>query len=227
MVSRTTIVRLISYSIFVTVALALVVLIFYKNPSGFRVSWLISCALMVTLIIVIQNRRTESTGIRVLDSTLIGLILMALIFLGSVALLIDIPVFNYVEPIVIYGCYLGLLLGLALGYFTGKSYTKKQLELLDRSNEFRGVGSAKLEVIVLFVLKGFVLLCFLGVYLDLQALGFGLILFAISGTFALLVGRFFQVRDWEGNTGKIVMMTNKRFYVQYKNLPINYQLLSK
>jgi hypothetical protein len=223
MVSRTTIVRLIGYSIFAAVSLALVTLLFYKNPARFSTSLIIIYFVMFTLIILIQNQRPEGEGTRVFDATLIGLILMAFIFLGSVALLIDIPIFNYVEPTLIYGCYIGLLLGLALGYFAGKSYTKKQLELLDKNNEFRGgVGSTKLEATMLLVLTGFVLLCFLGVYLDLQALGYGLILFAISGTFALFVGRFFKVKDWEGNTGKIVMMTKKRFYIKYKNLPMDH-----
>jgi|WetSurMetagenome_2_1015567.scaffolds.fasta_scaffold534867_1 hypothetical protein len=227
MVSRKTVVRLICYSVFAAVLLALIIFIFYKNSTGFRSSWIISYAVFFTLIIVIQNRRPEGEGTRVFDATLIGLILMTFIFLGSVALLLDIPIFNYVEPTILYGCYISLLLGLALGYFTGKSYTKKQLDLLDKNNEFRGVGSTKLEATTLLALTGFLLLCFLGVYLDLRALGYGLIVFAISGTFTLCVARFFQVRTWEGNTGKIVMMTKKRFYIKYKNLPINYYLLSK
>jgi hypothetical protein len=223
MVSRTTITRIISYSIFAAVSLALIILLFSKSPAGFGSPWIIGYAIFFALILIIQNRRPEGEGTRMFDATLIGLLLMTPIFVGSVAFLIDIPIFNHVEPIVIYGCYIGLLLGLVLGYFAGKSYTKKQLEFLDRSNEFRGVGSTKLETTVLFVSTGFFLLCFLGVYLDLQALGFGLILFAISGGFALFVARFVQVRDWEGSTGKIVMMTNKRFYVKYKNLPWTYQ----
>jgi hypothetical protein len=55
-----------------------------------------------------------------------------------------------------------------------------------------------------------------------MAIGFGLIVFAISGAFALFLTRFIQVRAWEGNTGRIVMMTKKRFYTKYKNLPTNY-----
>lgn len=219
MVSRTTIVRLICYSIFAAVSLALVILMFYKNTAGFRPSWIIGVVITFTLIIVIQNRRPEGEGTRVFDATLIGLILMVFIFLGSVALLIDIPIFNYIEPTLIYGCYIGLILGLILGYFAGKSYTKKQLNLLEKNNEFRGVGSTKLEAITLLVLTVFILLCFLGVYLDLQELGFGLILSAISGTFSFFAARFIQVRAWEYNNGKIVMMTTKRFYVKYKNLP--------
>jgi hypothetical protein len=226
MISRTTIVRLISYSIFTTVSLALLILLFYKNSAGSRTLPfpfpIIGIAIFVALIIILQNRLPEGEGTRVYDATLVGFILIALIFLGSVVLLIDIPIFNYVEPILVYGCYIGLLLGLVLGYFAGKSYTKKQLELLDKNNEFRGVGSNKLEAIMLLELNIFVLLCFLGVYLDSQAIGSGLILFVISGTFALYAARFIQVRAWEYNNGKIVMMTKKRFYIKYKNLPINY-----
>jgi hypothetical protein len=222
MVSRTTIVRLISYSIFATVFLALVILMFYKNTAGFRPSWIISYTVIFALIIVIQNRLPEGEGIRMFDASLVGLLLMTTFLLGSVALLIYIPFFIYVEPIVIYGCYFGLLLGLVIGYFAGKSFTRRQLELLERKNEFRGFGSTKLEVTIIWGLTVFVLLGFLGVYLDLQALGYVLILFAISGTFALFVGRFLQVRAWEGNTGKIVWMTRKRFYVKYKNLPMDY-----
>ena len=220
MISRTTIIRLISYSIFATVSLALVILLFLKDPGSRTFPFpIIGASMAVALIVVIQNRRPEGKGSRVLDATLAGLILMGLIFLGSVALLIDIPIFNYVEPILIYGSYFSLLVGLVFGYLAGKSYTKKQLELLDKNGEFRGVGSTKLEVISLLALTVFVLLCFLGVYLDLQAAASGLILFAISGTFALFVSRFFQVRAWEHNTGKTVLMTNKRFYIKYKNLP--------
>jgi|WetSurMetagenome_2_1015567.scaffolds.fasta_scaffold184622_2 hypothetical protein len=222
MISRTTIVRLINYSIFATVSLALLILFFYKNSAGSRIlpSPIIGIAIFVALIIIMQNRLPEGEGTRVFDATLAGLILMALIFLGSVVLLIDIPIFNYVEPILIYGCYIGLLLGLVLGYFAGTSYTKKQLELLDKNNEFRGVGSNKLEAITLSALTVFILFCFLGVYLDSQALGSGLILFAISGTFLFFAARFIQVRAWEYNNGKTVMMTRKRFYVKYKNLPM-------
>jgi hypothetical protein len=225
MISKTTIIRLISYSIFVTVSLALLILLFYKTLAETRTlpfPIIIGPAIVVALIIIMQNRLPEREGIRVFDATLVGLILIALIFLGSIALLVDIPIFNYVEPSLIYGCYFGLLLGLVLGYFAGKLYTKKQLELLDKNNEFRGVGSTKLEIIPLLVVTVFFVLCFLGVYLDLQALGSGSIIFAISGTFALFVGRFFQVSAWECNTGKIVMMTNKRFYVKYKNLPMDH-----
>ena len=222
MISRTTIVRLIGYSIFATVSLALLILLFYKNSAGSLILPfpIIGAVIAVALIVVIQNRRPEGEGSRVLDGTLVGLILIALIFLGSVALLIDIPIFNYVEPILIYGSYVGLLLGLVLGYFAGKSYTKKQLELFDKNNEFRGVGSNKLEALMLLVLTVYFLLCFLSVYLDSHALGSGLVLFAISGTFALFAARFIQVRAWEHNNGKIVMMTRKRFYIKYKNLPM-------
>ena len=224
MISRTTIVRLIGYSIFATVSLALLILLFYKNSAGSRILPfpIIGAAIVIALIIIMQNRLPEGEGTRVLDATLVGLILIALIFLGSIALLIDIPIFNYVEPILIYGSYVGLLLGLVLGYFAGKLYTKKQLELLDKNNEFRGVGSNKLEVLVLLVLTVYFLLCFLGVYLDSHALGSGLVLFAISGTFALFAARFIQVRAWEHNNGKIVMMTRKRFYIKYKNLPMRH-----
>jgi hypothetical protein len=164
MVSRTTIVRLISYSIFATVFLALVILMFYKNTAGFRPSWIISYTVIFALIIVIQNRLPEGEGIRMFDASFVGLLLMTTFLLGSVALLIYIPFFIYVEPIVIYGCYFGLLLGLVIGYFAGKSYTRRQLELLERKNEFRGFGSTKLEVTILWGLTVFVLLGFLGVY---------------------------------------------------------------
>jgi hypothetical protein len=219
MVSRATILRVASYGIFATVSLALIILLFFKNPAEIGSFWIIYYAMFLALLFVIQNRRSEGKGTRVFDTTLVGLILMALFFLGSVALLIDIPIFNYVEPVVIYGCYIGRLLGLVLGYFAGKFYTKKQLEILNKNNEFRGVGSTKLEATVLLVLTGFVLICFFSVYLDLKASELGLIPFAISGTFALFAARLFQVRDWEYNAGKLLMMTNKRFYVEYKNLP--------
>jgi hypothetical protein len=222
MVSRTTMVRLISYGIFATVSLALVILWFLKSPAGFRSAWIISYAIFFALFIVIQNRLPEGEGIRMFDASFIGLLVMTIFLLGSVALLIHIPFFIYVEPIVIYGCYFGLLLGLVIGYLAGKSYTRSQLELLERKNEFRGFGSSKLEVTILWGLTVFVLLGFLVVYLDLKALGWGLILFIISGTFALFVGRFFQVRAWQGNTGKIVWTTRKRFYIKYKNLPMDY-----
>jgi hypothetical protein len=219
MVSRTTMVRLISYGIFATVSLAFVILWFLKSPAGFRSVWIISYAIFFALFIVIQNRLPEGEGIRLFDASFVGLLLMTIFLLGSVALLIYIPFFIYVEPIVIYGCYFGLLLGLVIGYLAGNSYTRSQLELLERKNEFRGFGSTKLEVTILWGLTVFVLVGFLGVYFDLQALGWGLILFVISGTFYLFVGRFFQVRAWEGNTGRIVWMTRKRFYIKYKNLP--------
>lgn len=224
MISKTTIMRLIGYSIFATVSLALLILLFYKNSAGSRTLPfpIIGIAIVFALIFILQNRLPEGEGTRVFDATFVGLILIALIFLGSVVLLIDIPIFNYVEPILIYGCYFGLLLGLLLGYFAGKSYTKKQLDLLDKNSEFRGFGSNKLEAITLLVLTVFILLLFLGVYLDSQALGSGSILFAISGTLSFFAARFIQVRAWEHNNGEIVMMTRKRFYIKYKNLPMRH-----
>ena len=62
MVSRTTIVRLICYTIFATVSLALVILLFSKSHSGFGSPWIIGYAIFAALIIVIQNRRPEGEG---------------------------------------------------------------------------------------------------------------------------------------------------------------------
>jgi hypothetical protein len=224
MITRTTIAALLGYSVFVAALLAFIFLFFMKNPDRFDPFPIIFTTAIVVSVFVLQNKRPEGVGVSLLDASLIGLLLMSPILLGSVALLIDIPAFNYVEPTLLFSCYLNLLLGFLFGYFVGGAYTKKQLGFLDKNNEFsfRRGASAKLEVLAIWGMNVYVMLLCLGVYLDLMAIGFGLIVFAISGAFALFLTRFIQVRAWEGNTGRIVMMTKKRFYTKYKNLPTNY-----
>jgi hypothetical protein len=61
---------------------------------------------------------------RTFDVMLIGTVLISLLFLGSVFLLIDIPIFNRVDPLTLELAYLGLCLGLVFGLFSGVWYTK-------------------------------------------------------------------------------------------------------
>ena len=55
-------------------------------------------------------------GVRAFDSMLVGFALISLIFVGSIILLIDIPIFNPVIKFSIVITVLGLCLGYPLGY---------------------------------------------------------------------------------------------------------------
>jgi hypothetical protein len=103
-------------------------------------------------------------GTRALDSMLAGLILISLIFAGSVILLIDIPIFNFVSQLSIVIAILGLCLGLSFGLFAGRWYTKEQLRILAKCDEFKGIGSRKIAVALLSGMTIFLVYSFYIIY---------------------------------------------------------------
>lgn len=56
---------------------------------------------------------------RVIDATLVGLALISIIFLGMVFLIVDLPIFNSINPFSIEVAVFGMFLGLALGCLQG------------------------------------------------------------------------------------------------------------
>jgi hypothetical protein len=150
---------------------------------------------------------------RTFEVMLLGTIMITLIFLGSLLLLIDLPIFNRIDPLTLDLAYLGLGLGLAFGFFVGVWYTEEQLKILAIKNEFKGLGSKKITAAVYTALAIFVTFSFFMLYFNAITLFSGYILFIISGTFAIYLVRIFMVNSWEKHEKKIVMQENKKFYV--------------
>ena len=156
-------------------------------------------------------------NIPVHDQSLLGILLITPIFLGSVLLLIDLPIFNPVTPFSLTIAYLGLCLGLVFGLFSIRWYTKEQLKILEKNYEFKDAGSKKLNVAVyggtaIFVVFSFFLLYF-KTSIFAQPLANGLILFVISATFIASIIRMRLIKSWEKQEEKIVMMEWRKFYV--------------
>jgi hypothetical protein len=151
-------------------------------------------------------------GTRALDSMLVGLILISLIFVGSVILLIDIPIFNSVSQLSIVLAVLGLCLGLTFGLFAGRWYTKEQLRILAISNEFKGLGSRKILVALLSGMTLFLIFSSYVLYFKVTALAISLIYFVISATFTMYIARIKLISSWEKKEEKIIFADWKRIY---------------
>lgn|SRR5208283_1539103 len=149
---------------------------------------------------------------RVIDATLIGLALISLIFVGMVFLIVDIPIFNSINPVSIEIADLGMFLGLAFGLFAGNWYTKQQLSILSEKIEFRGLGSKRLYYALFSGLTIFLVYSFFVIFYNEIAFAEGLITFVISATFALYVIRLIVVYSWEKRVRKIMMMEWNKFY---------------
>lgn len=158
-------------------------------------------------------------GTRALDSMLGGLILISLIFVGSVILLIDIPIFNSVSQFSLVIAVLGLFLGLGFGLFAGRWYTKEQLRILEISNEFRGIGSRKIVIALLSGMTIFLVFSFYVLYFKVAILGVGLTFFVISATFAMYIMRMKLISSWEKHERKIIFTDWKRIYALPKSAP--------
>jgi hypothetical protein len=149
---------------------------------------------------------------RVIDATLIGLALISLIFVGMVFLIVDIPIFNSINPVSIEIADLGMFLGLAFGLLAGNWYTKQQLSILSEKIEFRGLGSKRLYYALFSGLAIFLIYSFFVIFYNKIAFAEGLITFVISATFALYVIRLIVVYSWEKRVRKIMMMEWNKFY---------------
>ena len=152
-------------------------------------------------------------GTRAFDASLVGIILITPIFLGSIFLLIDIPIFNPVNQLSIVAAVLGLGLGLVFGLFAGRWYTREQLRILIVNNEFRGLGSKKLNVAVFAGLAIFLFYSFFTLVFDIIVLGNALVLFVISAIFIGFLARMLLIKSWERREERIVLMEWNKFYV--------------
>lgn len=152
-------------------------------------------------------------GIRVFDATLTGLILIFIIFSGMVFLIIDIPIFNYVDPFLLEMTVLALLLGLFFGLVSGYWYTRLQLRVLSDKTEFKGLGSKKAYYAFFSGLAIFLVYSFFVFYYRSAILGNSLAAFVISATFMFFIIRLVLVYSWERSTRKVVMMERNRFYI--------------
>lgn len=149
---------------------------------------------------------------RTFDAMLSSVLIITPIFLVSVFLLIDIPIFNRVNQLSLELAYLGLFLGLVFGLFAGRWYTKTQLRILAINNEFKGLGSKKIGTAVFVGLTMFLVFSFSVLYFRLDALAISLILFVFSATFALGITRIVLVHFWEKREEKIIMQEWNKFY---------------
>lgn len=159
-------------------------------------------------------------GVRAFDSMLAGFALISLIFVGSVILLIDIPIFNPVSQFSLVIAVLGLCLGLAFGLFAGRWYTKEQLRILAVRNEFKGLGSKKIVVALLSGMTIFLVFSFYIVYFKNSVLGVSLTYFVVSSTFTMYIARMKLISSWEKREAKIIFSDWKRFYALPK--PLNH-----
>lgn len=78
---------------------------------------------------------------RVTDMTLVGLILISILFFGSLTLLTLVVTFNFVNPFSLVIVGFSVLFGLAFGIFAGSWFTKDQLNSLIRKGEWLGAES--------------------------------------------------------------------------------------
>jgi hypothetical protein len=152
-------------------------------------------------------------GIRLFDATLIGLVLISLIFVGMVFLIIDIPIFNYVDPFLLEMTLLGLFLGLAFGLVAGYWYTKLQLRVLSEKTEFKGLGNKKAHYALFSGLAVFLIYSFFVFSYRSAILGDILFAFVISATFTGYIIRLVLVSSWEKRTRNVVMMGRNNFYI--------------
>lgn len=150
---------------------------------------------------------------------LAGLILVSLIFVGSVILLIDISIFNPVSQFSLVIVVLGLFIGLVFGLFAGRWYTMEQLRILAISNEFKGIGSRKIVIALLSGMTIFLLFSFYVLYFKVAVLGVSLTYFVVSATFSLYIIRMRLISRWEKHEGKIIFTDWNRIYTLPKSAP--------
>jgi hypothetical protein len=154
----------------------------------------------------------EYVAIRLFDATLIGLILISLIFLGMAFLLIDIPIFNAVNPFLIQMSVLGMFLGLTFGLIGGYWYTKQQLGILSEKVEFKGLGLKKIYYVAFSGLAVFLIYSFFVFYYHSAVLGDSLITFVTSAIFTAYAIRLILVASWEKRSSKTIMMAQNKLY---------------
>ncbi|MGD6807038.1 MAG: hypothetical protein ACQCN4_08780 [Candidatus Bathyarchaeia archaeon] len=144
---------------------------------------------------------------RAFDATLAGLILISLIYLGTVFLIIDIPIFSYVNPVSLTVVVIAMFIGLAFGLFAGRWYTKEQLNLLNQKNEFQGLGTKRIYYAMFSGLAIFLAFAFFTMYYGLMDLANSLVVFTISALFTLFIIRIILISFWEKKNRKIILFS--------------------
>lgn len=156
---------------------------------------------------------------RAFDSALIAVLLITPIFLGSVFLLVDIPIFNPVSPFTLAIAVSGLCLGLLFGLFAGRWFTVEQFRVLAAKGAFKGLGSRRINVAVVAGLAVFLACSFLIVYFKATAWANFLVLFVISATFILSLTRLAMISSWERRERKMIMMEKNKVFAVPQFVP--------
>lgn len=150
---------------------------------------------------------------RTIDAMIVVNILMAPIFLGSVFLLTELPIFYNIKLLTLQLAYLSMPSGLVFGLIAGIWYTKEQLKILEKNNEFKRNGFNKINIVILTGFAVFLFLFFIIIYFELQQLvGPGLFIFVVSGTFSLAIVRIILINSWQKKQRSIIMQDSKKFY---------------
>jgi len=149
---------------------------------------------------------------RVADMTLVGLILISVLFFGCLILLFLIATFNFVNlfSLVIVG--FSILFGLAFGLFAGRWFTKDQLKSLTRKGEWLGADSKKFLIATIVGLFVFLLVSFFVLYFNSSVFAGSEVLFTISATFTLYVERMILIGSWERQTKRTIMADWRAFF---------------
>ena len=151
---------------------------------------------------------------RTIDSMMVAILLITPIFLGSIFLLVDIPIWNRISPVTLEFAYAGLGLGLIFGVCAGGWYTKAQLRILAKNYEFKGLGLSKKTIASILVATGvFAAFSLLVIYYHLGNLANSIFLFGVSATFTLCITRIAMVNSWQKREEKIVIQEKNKFYV--------------
>lgn len=149
---------------------------------------------------------------RVADMTLVGLILISLLFFGSIILIALVVTFNFVNAFSLVIVSFSILFGLAFGLFAGRWFTKDQLKSLTMKGEWLGADSNRFFHALIGSLLVFLPLSFLVLYFNSSVFAGGEVLFVISATFSMYVERMILIIAWERRTKKNIMADWKVFF---------------
>jgi hypothetical protein len=159
-----------------------------------------------------------------LDRTIVGLILTALLFFGGIILLHQIVTLNYVRPFSVFVVTSSIVFGLGFGMGVGWFSTRNQLKSLQMKGEYK---ASKVSLFALVVR----LFVFVLVSLYVQTLGSafvaGELYFILSAIFTYSIPRFALLSLYERQTKKVIMadvgMFSSRIYIRLDTINTNGQ----
>ena len=140
------------------------------------------------------------------DMTLVGLILVALLFSGGIILLHQVITLNNVSPFTVNVLMFSVVFGLGFGVAAGWFFTEDQLKTLRNKDEYRLLGSKMFVIGIVVGLSVFLLVTFLIEMSGTIAFGAGEIYFVISALFTFYVERLVLIVQFERQTKKLIMM---------------------